>query len=91
MRFNIAAAAVAGGLGFAFALGSAGVLAMLIGNDYAKPFLEMLASIYPEYKADGTARDLVVGCFYAATDGVIAGGGLALLYNLAASIGKKSR
>ena len=48
----------------------------------------MMASVYPGYKATGTAGDLVIGCFYAATDGIIAGGGLALLYNLASCCGK---
>ena len=88
MKFNIAAAAIAGGLGFAIALGSAGVLNMLV-EGYGSAFLDMMASVYPGYKASGTAGDLVIGCFYAATDGIIAGGGFALLYNLASCCGKK--
>ena len=89
MKFNIAAAAIAGGLGFAIALGSAGVLNMLV-EGYGSAFLDMMASVYPGYKASGTAGDLVIGCFYAATEGIIAVGGFALLYNLASCCGKKN-
>ena len=88
MKFNIAAAAIAGGVGFAFALGISGILNMAF-DGYGKAFLEVIASIYPGYKASGTAGDLVIGCFYAATDGIIAGGGISLLYNLALCCGKK--
>ena len=89
MKFNIAAAAIACGIGFAIALGIAGGLNMYF-EGYGEPFLEMVASIYPGYKATGTVGDLLTGCFYAAVDGIIAGGGLALLYNLALCCGKKN-
>ena len=88
MKFNIAAAAITGGLGFAIALGLAGIINMFV-EGYGSNFLDMMASVYPGYKASGTVGDLVIGCFYAATDGIIAGGGLALLYNLASCCGKK--
>ena len=88
MKFNIAAAAIAGGLGFAIALGLAGIINMFV-EGYGSNFLDMMASVYPGYKASGTVGDLVIGCFYAATDGIIAGGGFALLYNLASCCGKK--
>ncbi len=88
MKFNIAAAAIAGGVGFAIALGVAGIINMLV-EGYGSIFLELMASVYPGYKASGTAGDLLIGCFYAATDGMIAGGGLALLYNLASCCGKR--
>ncbi len=89
MKFNIAAAAITGGIGFAIALAGAGMLNMLF-EGYGQAFLDLLASLYPGYKASGTAGDLVIGCFYAATDGIIALGGLALLYNLASCCGKKN-
>ena len=88
MKFNIAAAAIAGGVGFAIALGVAGIINMFV-DGYGSIFLELMASVYPGYKASGTAGDLLIGCFYAATDGMIAVGGLALLYNLASCCGKK--
>ena len=53
MKFNIAAAAIAGGVGFAIALGIAGVIAMFV-EGYGSVFLDMMASIYPGYKANGT-------------------------------------
>jgi hypothetical protein len=89
MKFNIAAAAIAGGVGFAIALGAAGIINMFV-EGYGSVFLEMMASVYPGYKATGAAGDLLIGCFYAATDGIIAGGGLALLYNVASCCGKKN-
>ena len=46
MKFNIAAAAIAGGVGFAIALGAAGVLNMLV-EGYGSLFLELMASVYP--------------------------------------------
>ena len=88
MKFNVAAAAIAGGVGFAIAIGASGILNMIF-DGYGKAFLDVMASVYPGYKATGTAGDLVIGCFYAATDGIIAGGGLALLYNIACCCGKK--
>ncbi len=90
MKFNIAAAAITLGVGFAIALGLSGILNMLF-EGYGQAFLDLMASVYPGYKASGSAGDLVIGCFYATTDGIIAGGGLALLYNLASSIGKKTK
>ncbi len=89
MKFNVAAAAIAGGVGFAIALGSAGILGMLF-DGYGSAFLEMMASVYPGYKANGAPGDLIIGCFYAATDGIIACGGLALLYNIASCCGKNN-
>jgi hypothetical protein len=88
MKFNIAAAAIAGAVGGAIAVGSVGLLNMFI-DGYGEPFLQLCASVYPGYKAAGTAGDLVIGCFYGAVDGIIALGGLALLYNLASCCGKK--
>jgi hypothetical protein len=56
---------------------------------YGSISLELMASVDPGYKASGTAGYLLIECFYAATDGIIAGGGLALPYNLASCCGKK--
>jgi hypothetical protein len=88
MKFNVAAAAIAGGVGFAIAIGASGILNMVF-DGYGKAFLDMMASVYPGYKATGSVGDLVVGCFYAAVDGILAGGGFALLYNLASCCGKR--
>lgn len=48
-----------------------------------------MESVYPGYKASGTADDLLIGCFYAPTGGMITAGGLALLYKLASCCEKK--
>jgi hypothetical protein len=88
MKFNIPAATITGGVGFAIALGACGLLNIAF-DGYAQPLLELMASVYPGYDASGTIGDLIIGCLYAVVDGCIAGCGLALLYNLAASWLKK--
>jgi hypothetical protein len=88
MKFNIAAAAIAGGVSFAIALRVAGIINMP-SKGYKSIFLDLMASVYPGYKASGTADDLLIGCFYAPTDGMITAGGLALLYKLTSCCEKK--
>ena len=63
----------------------------MLKEGYGSAFLDMMASVYPGYKASGTAENLVIGCFYAATDGIIAGGGFILLYNHASCCGKRNK
>ena len=88
MKFNIPAATITGGIGFAAALGLCGLL-NIVFEGYAQPLLELMASVYPGYDASGTIGDLIIGCLYAVADGCIAGCGLSLLYNLASSWLKK--
>ena len=88
MKFNIPAATMTGGIGFAAALGLCGLL-NIVFEGYAQPLLELMASVYPGYDASGTIGDLIIGCLYAVADGCIAGCGLSLLYNLASSWLKK--
>ncbi len=56
--------------------------ANLIWPEYGKAFLQMLASIYPGYKASGIFGDMIAGSLYALVDGAIAGLILGWLYNL---------
>jgi hypothetical protein len=56
-------------------------IANLIWSGYGAGFLELLASIYPGYKATGSFGDMVVGTLYAVVDGGVLGLVLAWLYN----------
>ena len=60
-------------------------LANLIWPGYGKTFLQMLASVYPGYKASGSFGDMIVGSLYALVDGAIMGLILGWLYNLFAT------
>ena len=83
MKLNLKALAAA------FAFLWAGVvllvgIANMIWPGYGKPFLLMLASIYPGYAASGSFGDVIVGSLYALVDAAILGLVLGWLYNLMA-------
>jgi hypothetical protein len=48
---------------------------------YGKAFLEVVSSVYPGYRAAGTAGSVIIGTLYALLDGTIGGAIFALLYN----------
>ena len=48
---------------------------------YGKRFLQMIASIYPGFHAEGTAKDALVGAGYAFADGAVGGLIVSALYN----------
>ena len=87
MKLNLKALTVAFGILWAAAVLVVG-LANLISSEYGKPFLVMLASIYPGYHASGSFGDVIVGTVYALVDGAIFGLILGWLYNFA--VGGKS-
>jgi hypothetical protein len=80
MRLNVKAMAITAGLMWAGAVLVSG-LAGMISTGYGSAFLHVLASVYPGYKAAGTAGDLVVGILYALVDGMLGGLVFAWLYN----------
>jgi hypothetical protein len=80
MRLNIKAMVVTLGLIWGAVVLLTGV-ANLIWSGYGKAFLQVLASIYPGYKASGSIGDLITGILYALLDGGIFGLVLAWLYN----------
>lgn len=57
-------------------------LANIIWPSYAVACLQMIASLYPGYHADGSFVDLIVGTLYALVDGLVCGLIFAWLYNL---------
>ena len=56
-------------------------VANLLWPPYGRNFLELLASLYPGYKAAGSLMDLIVGCLYALLDGLVFGLVIGWLYN----------
>jgi hypothetical protein len=56
-------------------------LANLLWSGYGTVFLQCLASVYPGYKASGSAGDLIIGVAYGVVDGGLFGLVLAWLYN----------
>jgi hypothetical protein len=89
MKFNIAAAAITGGVCAVIAIGGTGLVNMVV-EGYGEPFLQMMASVYPGYDASGSVGDLVIGCIYGAIDGMIGCAVLAWLYNYASFLTKKA-
>lgn len=64
-------------------------LANMIWSGYGQAFLELVASVYPGYKATPSFGQAVVGLLYGMLDGAIAGAVLAWLYNCFAAMGSK--
>ena len=81
MRLNVKAMAISLGLIW-------GVLAMflvgaanLIWPSYGQAFLDLMASVYPGYKATPSFGQVILGTLYGWADGAIAGALFAWLYN----------
>lgn len=86
MKLNLKAFALTAGILWAAAMLLTG-LANLIWSGYGVAFLQLMASLYPGYHADGTFLDLVVGTLYALVDGAVAGLVFGWLYNVFAAKG----
>jgi hypothetical protein len=54
----------------------------LLWPPYGKAFLDVMSSIYPGYKQQGTTGDVIVATLYAVVDGGIGGFITAWIYNL---------
>jgi hypothetical protein len=83
MKLNLKALMVTFAILWAGAVLLVGV-ANLIWPGYGRPFLLMLASIYPGYAASGSFGDVIVGSLYALVDAAILGLVFGWLYNLIA-------
>jgi hypothetical protein len=81
MKLNLKALALTVGILWAAAVFITGV-ANLIWSGYGTKFLEVVASIYPGYKAARSFGDLLAGTGYALVDGAISGLIFGWLYNL---------
>lgn len=81
MRLNIRATAFALAIVWGGAVLITG-LGNLLSSSYGTGFLQLLASIYPGYKASGSIGDLIFGVLYALVDGGLCGLVFAWLYNI---------
>jgi len=84
MKLNITAVAAASALvwsGSVFIVGIANV----VQPRYGREFLELVASIYPGYRARPKLSQVAVGTAYAVVDGAVGGALCAWLYNSFAS------
>lgn len=64
-------------------------LANMIWPGYAQAFLDLMASVYPGYKATATFGQVIVGMLYGLVDGAICGALFAWLYNRFAAMDSK--
>ena len=81
MKLNLKAFALTAAILWGAAMFLTG-LANLIWSGYGVAFLQLMASLYPGYHADGTFVDLIVGVLYALVDGAVAGFVFGWLYNV---------
>jgi hypothetical protein len=84
MKFNIGALALAIGLFWGGSILLVGV-SNLMWPGYGSAFLQLVASIYPGYKASATFGQVIIGTLYGLVDGAIGGALFAWLYNCCAS------
>jgi hypothetical protein len=80
MKLNIRALALTIGLLWSAAILIVGV-ANLAAPGYGSAFLQLLASIYPGYKATASLGQVLIGALYGLVDGTIGGAVLAWVYN----------
>jgi hypothetical protein len=80
MNLNPRAMALAFGLLAGGMLLVVGLINMMSAG-YGQAFLDLMASLYPGYDADGTLVDVIIGTGYGLVDWAIAGWLLAWLYN----------
>ena len=90
MRLNVKAMTIAVALIW-------GVLAMflvglanIIWPSYGQPFLDLMASLYPGYKATASIGQVVIGTLYGLLDGAICGALFAWFYNCSVGTGPKT-
>jgi len=80
MKLSLKAVTLTAAIIWGLALLIVGV-ANLLWPPYGKAFLEVMSSIYPGYKQEGTLADIIVGTLYAVVDGGICGLITAWVYN----------
>ncbi|UCD28877.1 MAG: hypothetical protein JSV03_17675 [Planctomycetota bacterium] len=85
MKLNVKAMAISIALVWGGAVFLVG-LTNLIWPSYGGAFLELVASVYPGYKATASIADVIVGTLYALLDGLVAGLIFAWVYNVFTSI-----
>jgi len=87
MRLNLKAITLAVGIIWALAVFLTGIM-NIVWSGYGHAFLNVVASIYPGFNAEGSFGDVIIGTVYALVDGAACGFAFGLIYNL--FVGKKS-
>lgn len=80
VKLSVKSLSIAAGLLWAFTFLLVSVC-NYVWPPYGGPFLDLMSSLYPGYKAVGSAKSIVIGTFYALFDGVIGGAVFAWFYN----------
>jgi hypothetical protein len=65
-------------------------LGNLLRPGYGQEFLDLMASVYPGYKATASFGQVIVGTLYGLVDGAVCGVVLAWLYNRFAAADSKT-
>ena len=81
MRLNLKAITLTAGIIWALAIFLVGIV-NLIWTGYGYAFLEVIASLYPGFNAEGSFGDVIIGTLYALVDGAACGFVFGLVYNL---------
>ncbi len=80
MQLSVRSFALTTALFFAGTVAVVGGAGLLFPG-YGQPVLDLFASLYPGYTADGSVADWLVGIGLALVDGIIGGSVFAWLYN----------
>jgi hypothetical protein len=81
MKLDVKAMALTVGLVWGVVIMFLVGLGNLIFPGYGQPFLDVMASIYPGYKATASLWQVIVGAVYGFVDAAIGGAVFAWLYN----------
>jgi hypothetical protein len=80
VKLSVKSLGIAAGLLWAFSFLLVSVC-NYVWPPYGQPFLDLVSSLYPGYKAVGSPRSIIIGIFYALFDGAIGGVLFAWFYN----------
>ncbi len=86
MRLNVKAMAILVALFWGILVMFLVGMGNLIWPGYGQAFLDLMASLYPGYKATASFGQVIVGTFYGMLDGAICGALFAWLYNRVAAL-----
>jgi len=86
MRLNVKALAIAWALAWGILAMFLTGMANLVWPGYGQPFLDLMDSVYPGYKATPSFGQVMIGTLYGLLDGAVVGAVFAWIYNCAARL-----
>ena len=89
MRLSVTALALSFALVWGVAMFLTG-MANLIWPPYGQDFLQVMASVYPGYKASPGFGQVIIGTLYGVVDAAVVGAVFAWLYNQLATRGEQA-